>query len=454
MAVPLSRLTGMVFTGRCGTTTEGMPVRSRVAGWLGFWCGFLAAPLAWGQYAVALPRARLQPPQAMAPPAPMVVLGQPVPFGVETGQKTAGNMTDGTVHPASFNSTPVLDPWLVRTQGPEPGGPTLTPPLGAAPPPPPPPPSEMFNSGVANEPPPGGSFWGRCGDFFDRLCRGGSGEGRKAFQSDHCFDNFISPITDPSLFEDPRSLTEFRPVFLYQGVSSNNPYFYGGSVSDLNLQGRLSLTDSWSIVLNRLGWVWIKPHNAGDIFQTHSGFSEIWLGPKFTVRSEKTGTLFAGGLTFQIPVGSTQLGQGTGSLSLEPYFSFAQNFWRTSYGSMNFMNTTGYSFRTDNVRSEYVFSAFHLDFNIAEANKYYPVLEMTYFQYTRNGNGLPLPFDGRDLANFGASQISPKSQLTIAPGFRYKFSECVQTGIGVQFPVAGFKNLMDYRITADLIFRY
>ena len=32
--------------------------------------------------------------------------------------------------------------------------------------------------------------------------------------SDHCFDRFISPISNPFFFEDPRSLTEVRGIFI------------------------------------------------------------------------------------------------------------------------------------------------------------------------------------------------------------------------------------------------
>ena len=32
--------------------------------------------------------------------------------------------------------------------------------------------------------------------------------------SDHCFDRFISPLSNPFFFEDPRSLTEVRGIFI------------------------------------------------------------------------------------------------------------------------------------------------------------------------------------------------------------------------------------------------
>src|SRR5262249_20160296 len=41
---------------------------------------------------------------------------------------------------------------------------------------------------------------------------------RLAFGSDCDFDDFVSPISNPFLAEDPRSLTELRPIFLWQTI--------------------------------------------------------------------------------------------------------------------------------------------------------------------------------------------------------------------------------------------
>jgi|GEM_PF-2634110 len=38
--------------------------------------------------------------------------------------------------------------------------------------------------------------------------------------SDHCFDDFISPISNPFFFEDPRSLTEVRGIFIENSLPS------------------------------------------------------------------------------------------------------------------------------------------------------------------------------------------------------------------------------------------
>src|SRR5262245_4187211 len=76
---------------------------------------------------------------------------------------------------------------------------------------------------------------------------------RLAFQSDCAFDNFASPITNPFLAEDPRSLTELRPLYFYQGIPSSQYLYQGGHLSFLGVQGRVAFTDRFSVVLSKLG---------------------------------------------------------------------------------------------------------------------------------------------------------------------------------------------------------
>jgi hypothetical protein len=42
----------------------------------------------------------------------------------------------------------------------------------------------------------------------------------------------------------------------------------------------------------------------------------------------------------------------------------------------------------------------------------------------------------------------------LAPGVRYKFTEWLQVGTAVEFPVIRRKDLEEFRWTIDLIFRY
>lgn len=425
--------------------------RRLLAGGLGLSLALLA-----GRAAADRPRpvvASSGPPAAVLLPPRPVTLGRPVA------------LPDPGVRQTSFGGSESLLPApIIRAQSPDPGH--VVPP----PPPPPPPgvavppltPPERYNSGVVLDPPPGGGkgFWGSMPDWANPGTWGGGGTGHRAmFQSDHCFDQFISPVSNPFLFEDPRALTEFRPIFIWQQTPSNNYIYRGGDVTFAGMQGRVAFTDRISLVVNKLGWIWNEPHYPGPFpnqpFNPHVGFAELMLGPKFTIiRSEDCGTLLASGLTFDIPVGPKKVFQDTGELSLIPYISVGQNFLRSSYGSFNVLNTTGYSFSVNSVRTDYLYSSLHLDFDVLNAHKFYPLLELNYTNFTRAGTATRTGFEGRDLFNFGSHGVSGNNNLSLAAGARYKFNECIQTGLAAEIPLTGRRDLLDFRLTVDLIFRY
>jgi hypothetical protein len=384
--------------------------------------------------------------------APLVTLGRPVPLGAALNKPmNGGGLADGQIRPAAYTPS---SPATAVAQAPPPSAPDLSlPPLSA--PAIPTSPAEQYNCGVVTKSPgTDQSFWDKCKGTVTGIP--GLIGGRPLFQSDHTFDGFISPVTNPFYFEDPRSLTEVRPLFIYQGTPTGNPIFHGGDIEYFGLQGRLALTDCFSLVMTKLGVVWIEPHNGTPAFQDHAGFAELILGPKYTfLRSEATGTLGAVGLNFDIPAGSAQVLQNTGTLTLEPYISMGQSFCRTSYGTFHALGTFGYNFSVNNQRSDNLFTSLHLDFDYGDLHKIYPLLEFNWFYYTTNGHTQPINFEGRDLFNFGSRMISGHSEVTIAPGIRYKVNECFQMGFAAEFQLTNpSRSLMDYRLMVDLIFRY
>src|SRR3954465_2811545 len=154
---------------------------------------------------------------------------------------------------------------------------------------------------------------------------GGGGPEGKCFESDHCFDYFASPVSNPFLFEDPRALTEVRPIFLFQTIPNSNPVYRGGNAEFFGTQFRVALTDQWSFVMNKLGGVAINPGDNSPL-DSQAGLAgpglgaevaELWLGPKFTfLRNTETGAVAAAGVTFQLPVGPAKVAQDTGKLSV------------------------------------------------------------------------------------------------------------------------------------------
>ena len=210
------------------------------------------------------------------------------------------------------------------------------------------------------------------------------------------------------------------------------------------------------MTLNRIGFDSIHPEGGAPDFSSHTGFSDIMLGPKFTfLRSETSRTVAAVGLIFDIPAGAADVHEDTGHLMLIPYFTIAQNFGRSDYGSFNFMNTTGYTFRTDNTSTEAFYSSFHLDYNIA--NKIFPLVELNWRHYTRSGSVESLNFEGNDLADFGSKYVSGFNDLNLALGVRYRINNNIEFGIAGEFnvlPNSGGRHLDEFRLTTDFIFRY
>ncbi|MBV9123251.1 MAG: hypothetical protein JO112_07840 [Planctomycetes bacterium] len=437
-------------------------MRFMLTGSLGLALGLLVAgargqEVAW-RPVLGRPVALPQPSPAAEPstPAvtlgsPLITLGQPIPLG---GGRESIPAKDPLVALASFNQ-PLLDAPQpnARGQNPDLAGPSLTPPPPAPPPGFPavtaPTPNEQYNCGVVTENPAGPPH-----HWYDIFT--GRGSGRKAFESDHAFDEqFISPVSNPFLFEDPRALTEVRPIFMWQQTPSTAPGFHGGDIEYAGLQARLAVTDWLSFTMSKLGFTWIEAHDPFDGIQNGEGFSEIWLGPKVTfLRCESTGTLLAAGLNFQIPAGSARVFQDTGTLSLEPYLSFGQSFLRSSYGHFAVLDTLGYDFSIDNKRTDYVFDSLHLDYDVANLHKIFPLIEFNYFHYTTKGNSQPFPFEGADLFNFGSSALAQRNLLTMAAGARFKFCEGIELGLVGEFPLTSDHGLEDFRLTADMIFRY
>jgi hypothetical protein len=326
------------------------------------------------------------------------------------------------------------------------------------PPPPPPPPAAdgAYNSGVVIDRPLGHSWWEKMRGWMKP--GDSSNWGRAPFQSDTCFPKLISPVSNPFFFEDPRSLTEVRPIFIYQQAPSANPIFRGGHSEFFGTQARVAFTDRLSLVINELGFVSLHPNMPADGVSSSTGFAELKIGPKYTfLRNKDCDMVAAAGLTFEIPTGSRRVFQDTGNLGLDPYVTFGKTFGRlpSGYGSFNFLAAGGYSFGVDDKRAEFLHASLHLDYNIANANKFYPLIEMNWLHYTKGGRLTDLGFEGGDLVNFGSHSVGNRDDLSLALGARYKFNEHVQLGGTIAWPLLSHQaTINDFRLTFDVIFRY
>jgi hypothetical protein len=407
------------------------------------------AAFAGARQAVAQPLAQIARPVA-APAAPP---DRPLPLA--TLERPLAPGAPAPVTSVSYSSPG--ETVLVRAQAPgELSGPPPVPPPGPDSGLPPILPPDGYNSGVDIQRPVQKGFWEKCGEWFHPHTPSSSPAGSHWFASDPCFNNgsIISPVSNPFFFEDPRALTELRPLFIYDKAPSNN-LLHGGNAEFYGLQGRLAFNECWSLVINKLGFVTLNPGHDSPL-SSHTGFAEFWLGPKYTfLRNDQTGSVAAVGLTLETPIGGSKVYQNIGDLGLDPYITYGQTFLRSSYGAFNFVGELGYSFAVDNKRAEFFHTSLHLDYDIANLHRFYPLLELNWFYYTQSGKVNAFGFEGTDLFNFGSTGVSGTSFVDLALGFRYKFSENVQLGMYFEFPVSDkSKSVSDYRFGLDMIFRY
>ncbi len=165
---------------------------------------------------------------------PRLLLGRPVPIKSDNHvrQSRIAQVRLATPQPLSNGENQSI----VRAQGFQP-----------PPPPPFPGPStpadhkEAFDCGVVGREPGVQGFFQRCWENTRQWAIGvpaatasifRPGTDRGIFQSDHEFDSFISPISNPFYNQDPRALTEARPIFIWQQTPNANQIFGGGNTED------------------------------------------------------------------------------------------------------------------------------------------------------------------------------------------------------------------------------
>jgi hypothetical protein len=113
----------------------------------------------------------------------------------------------------------------------------------------------------------------------------------------------------------------------------------------------------------------------------------------------------------------------------------------------------GYSFSVNKERSDYFWVSGHLDYDIGNAHRFYPLAELNWFQYTTDGKSWPVTGEGRDLINFGGL-AKGSNLLTGTLGGRVKLSRHTEVGAGYEFPLLGNRDFFKGRITIDFIWRY
>lgn len=275
----------------------------------------------------------------------------------------------------------------------------------------------------------------------------------KLRKSDHCFDDFISPMSNPIYFEDPRTLTELRPIFLHHALPERmgTPGIDGGEIQVLAAQIRLALTERLSLIATKDGYTWAQNSGAMSTL-LNDGWADLSLGLKYNlVRDTSAGTLASAGFTYEIPLGSEETLQSIGDGEFHLFYSIAQ---RLLDGDAHYMGTFGWRLPVDgNVQSESIHLSNHLDVRLTDT--VYAVTEIVWWHWVDEAEaGAPLGIAGQDFFNLSSSNINGEDLVTQSVGLKCKPNGNREYGLAFEFPLSGFEDILDYRIQADLIFRY
>ena len=270
---------------------------------------------------------------------------------------------------------------------------------------------------------------------------------RGCLQSDYAFPNFIGPITNPFLSKDPRSLTELRLVIIDNNIPTDHP-LHGGNFQIIGLQADVALTDRLTFIADKSGFAWFNPGTGPDT----DGLMDVAAGLKYLIiRDVADQFLWSVGAQFEPRTGEARVYQSQGEGVFTGFTTAAKqlgNCW-------HLLGTAGYQFGLEsNQSSSFYYASTHIDRQFF--GWLYPLFEWNWYYYSESGNrGIPPAFgEGDGLLNLGTSGISGTNLITAAVGLKAAICPNFEVGAAWEFPLTSRKDLIENRLTAEVILRY
>ena len=138
---------------------------------------------------------------------------------------------------------------------------------------------------------------------------------RRPFESDHEFDGFVQPFSNPIQFKDPRAMTEARGLFIAAWSDPNMP-LGDTSAQIYALQLRAALTERLEVFAAKDGIVRLSP----GIGASQTGLANLAVGGKYVFyRDPETQTIASAVVQVEAPTGYANIFQNQGSGLLAGY---------------------------------------------------------------------------------------------------------------------------------------
>lgn len=253
-------------------------------------------------------------------------------------------------------------------------------------------------------------------------------------------DNMISPITNPINFEDPRISTEVRPLYVYHDV--NDDFITtGGEVQAVAAQARIALTDRLALIATKDGALRLR---SDEVLADQSGALNLEGGLKYAAYMNKEdGQIVSLGLKYQAATGSPRIFQGQGEGLIIPFVSAA-----AAVGPVNVIGETQLRDAVSDTDSSFWDVSLHADYPI---ENFYPTVELNMFHVYEGGDRLPLPGEGADVLDIGASGAAGDTTVNMAVGLRYRLCKYADFGVGYEFPLTSGDDVFGQRMVVDFI---
>jgi len=257
----------------------------------------------------------------------------------------------------------------------------------------------------------------------------------------NCFDDWISPMTNPVFFEDPRTVTELRGIFLQHKVPQAAG---GGDIQLYALQIRAALTDRLSLVAAKDGYAVSSNPLVRD------GWADVSLGLKYNLfRDCCTESLLSAGFAYEMPVGSRRTLQGNGDGEFHLYLTGGTEICCDCH----WLSAFGLRLPADDTDEETsIYWSNHVDYHLGHG--IYALTEFNWFHWTESGAGGVPGVSGGDLFNFGSTGIAGNNIVTGAIGAKYKPNRLTEIGVAWETPLTERRDVLENRLTVDLILRY
>jgi len=258
-------------------------------------------------------------------------------------------------------------------------------------------------------------------------------------QSDHAFDDFISPMTNPVDFEDPRIVTEVRTIF----INNHLPTDLGGKDAQAYAaQLRAALTEKPSLIATKD----VNIVSQNPVVQ--DGFADVSAGLKYNLfKDYDAQQIVSAGFTYALPIGSTQALQGRTDGEFNVFLTGGTQV----LDSFHFLSATGFRLPVDTPSGNQVwYWSNHFDWQVA-GSRWYLFTEANWYHYMSGGDAFPVPVGGMDLFNPGSTGIGGSDIVTGAYGLKFEPNRSTEPGVAYEFPYTSRQDIMENRLTVDFI---